>query len=53
MKTFIIVFQSVKVRSDKCAEVVVTKDFNEAYRMACVIQKHSFRDYSIKSISEA
>lgn len=53
MKTFIIVFQSVKVCSDRYAEVVVTKDFNEAYRTACVLQKRTFFNCTIKSISEA
>lgn len=53
MKTFIIVFQSVKVRSDRHAEVVVTKDFQEAYRKACILQRRIYFNCTIKSISEA
>jgi hypothetical protein len=53
MLTFIVVFQSIKVRSDKRAEVVSAKNFDEAYKKACVIQKDSFSNYNIKSISQS
>ena len=53
METFVVVFQNKKEKYDKKTVVIEEENIERAFKIAKILAKNTYINYTIKSISEA